>query len=663
VAPPRTAIGAAAISGGALVLAYLLTLAPTVTLWDSGEFLAAAATLGVPHPPGTPLFVVALSAWGTITGPVPLALASNIATALAAATAAGGMAWLVARWTRVPLAGVAAALVGGTTATWWQSATETEVYAHAALLVVLTLVAAEWAGSRWSARHRLLVAFAFGLAVPLHISALVGGPAIILLAASDASGTVSVRAALPTAAAWCLAVGLGTVSLPPLLLAVVLALVATVAPPGDAQGRQGVARWEPVAALLLAAVGASVVLVMLVRAQHDPGLNEGNPASWQALVDVIARRQFDVPPIWPRRAPAWLQVGNLVQYADWQVAAGVDGRPGASPWRTPATLAFVLLAVVGARWHRARDRRGWRIMALLLACASLGVVTVLNLRAGPSFGWGVLPDGALREARERDYFFALAFALAGAWSGCGIVAIAQQLRERWRRPVLALAVLPLLLNWRAVDRRRLPDATLAPSIARALLNELPPDAILVLAGDNDTFPVWHAQFAERRRPDVTTVTVPLLGAGWYRAELQRRHALLGPTTAAAWQGRAATLGAIGDAAAAVGRPVLVAVSVAPDDRRSLRPTAAWRLRGMWYEPTAQATAAGRLLIDTSSVTRTGGPWSAAQRRLGLLDPVAARDPAGRYVANLLRCPVLAWQRVSGRDGGRGGLLESVCNFR
>lgn len=655
-------LGAAAVSGGALLVVYLATLAPGVTLWDSGEFLAAIRTLGIPHPPGTPLFVFGARGWaalvdGVTLGRVPFTLAVNAASAVSAAATAGLMAWLLTRWTGSAGAGVAGALVGGAMATVWQGATETEVYAHAGLAVALALVAAEHAGERWSTRHRTLVAAIFGLAVPLHISVLVAGPAGIFLCATDRGGTFSFRAALAPTAAWAIAVGAGTVSLAPLVTGIVLVIAALLAPPG------GDLAWHRRSVLLAPAVallGASFVAVMLVRAPHDPPINEGNPRSWGALVDVVARRQYDVPPLWPRRAPPWLQVGNVIQYADWQVASALSDAPGPSPIRTPFTLAFVALGVAGAMWHRRRDRRSFQAVTILLACATLGVVAVLNLRAGPSYGWGILPPDAIREARERDYFFALAFLVAGLWCGCGIAACAGRLRGKARAAIWLLAALPVALNWRGVDRRRLPDAMLAGEVARALLAPLPRNAVLVVAGDNDTFPIWFAQQVLGVRRDVTPVTIPLLGAAWYREELARRHALLPPELVMEWGGLSATLAAVGVEGERQGRDVVAAVSVESQDRRAIASDRGWMLKGMWYAvaPGGDLASVGIDSAAVAEVVRTG-----RQPRGESLRSPPARDPAGRYVQRLLGCPDAALARVTGGDLGGDRLLESVCNSR
>jgi hypothetical protein len=186
-------------------------------------------------------------------------------------------------------------------ATVWQSATEAEVYSHVLLGVGLALLVAAVAGTRWSWRHRTVLAFIFGLAVPLHLSVLVAGPAVILLAATDRAGLWSLRASLVPAGAWAMAVGIGTVSILPVALGGALFVVAGALSDTDPAG-QG--RPRALLAFALTLLGASFVLVMLVRAQHDPAINEGNPAHWQSLLDVIARRQYDVLPLC-RGAPGW----------------------------------------------------------------------------------------------------------------------------------------------------------------------------------------------------------------------------------------------------------------------------------------------------------------------------------------------------------------------
>src|SRR5260221_2898067 len=63
VKPPYVMAGC--VSLAALVL-YILTLAPTTQFWDTSEYIAAAFTLGIPHPPGNPLFVLIAHVFGLL---------------------------------------------------------------------------------------------------------------------------------------------------------------------------------------------------------------------------------------------------------------------------------------------------------------------------------------------------------------------------------------------------------------------------------------------------------------------------------------------------------------------------------------------------------------------------------------------------------------------
>lgn len=627
-----------------------------MTFWDAGEFIASAHALGIPHPPGTPLFVMLARVWSMVLGWVPFALATNVFSAACTAVAGGVLAWVVASGTGWRLAAVAAALCAGATSSLWSNATETEVYAAALLLAALLLGVAWRAGMKRDGRWLAVLAYGFGLAVPLHLSALVAAPAAILLAASAPGGTIRWRDALTLGAALLLAAGIGLASVMVIGAGVLTAAAALVV----AEPRRRAATFGIVA---LAVLGTSASAFLLLRAAHDPALNAGNPADWSSLWWVVARRQYAVAPMWPRRAPLWLQLGNLFEYADWQFALGLS--PGVAPsWmRTPVTLAYAALGVYGAHVHRSRDRRSWRAFALLIACASLDLVAYLNFRPGPSYAYGVIADDALREARERDYFFVFAFWVWGCWAGLGAVALGARHGRQLAVAGAIVAAAPIALNWRAMDRGREPEASLARDVAHALLWSAPPGAVLVAGGDNDSYPLQYAQVVEGLRPDVTVVTVPLLGASWYRAQLARRDSLLdrehvtGP-----WRGERDQLLDIGRRAAALGRPVAVALSAGSGprelvgDRPTLRGAVVVRGSGGVWVPVLGVSA------DTVALASFVARFGARASEMLVEKLVRASiDAAPRQMRRVLACPVLAL--AAARTAVVSDSLESSCNFR
>jgi len=557
----RPPYGAAVLVALAVLAGYIWTLAPTVTFWDAGELIAAANILGIPHPPGTPLFVLLGHAWGALFPFGEFAWRTNLLSALLSA-AGSGFWFLVAhetlrRATRdtagpaatiVRLGGaVAAALAAAFAFTTWQNSNEAEVY----MVATFTIAAVAWLALHWRA-HRgtdraprilLLMVYLGGVSIGNHLLALLAGPGVLafLVAelwyhpASDANQRATERAQVAVVGGvWALLIGLGLGN--SALVAVGGVLFAGAA----FLAWQGRALGFALLTLGIALVGVTPYLYLYIRAGQGPMVNEADPSTWQALLDVIRRAQY------PIRTPLdnptqlhgpdntgrsleiiGLQLANYWQYFDWQWARSVTAQVREIPLRTAFTLVFLWLGVRGARLQFHNDRVAFWMMLGLWLVTGLGLVAYMNFRPGFSIGHAQFPEPGDHEVRERDYFFVASFVTWGVWVGLGLAALAARLMTRLaapRRPlagaVLLVALVPFILNVTPASRRHGADARLAADFAYNLLNSVPPYGVLFTYGDNDTFPLWWAQEVAGIRRDVTVVCLALAETDWYMRQLR-----------------------------------------------------------------------------------------------------------------------------------------------
>ena len=555
--PYRTALAVTAL----VLTVFVLTLAPTVTFWDAGEFIAAAKTLGIPHPPGTPLFVMIAHVWAMLLPFGEYAVRTNLLSAILSAAAAGlfflvthesirlftnGLDGRTAR--RLSLGGAAAAaMLGALTFTNWQNSNETEVYSVA----TFTIAAISWLLHLWrrergtsrAPRILLLIVYLAGISIGNHLLALLAGPAVVMFVATTlrrvpATDPVQRRAEWAqlavVAGVWALLIGLGLGSTGLILLGgLCFAAAATFAVMGRAGSFAALS-------LFIACIAVTPYLYIFIRSAQNPPINEAAPAVYHlgrrlnALLDVIRRAQYPlrtplddptVPhgPDNPGRTLGLLaiQFGDYIQYFIWQWARSV------TRWlQVPITLIFVGLGLRGSFSQRRADPSGWWLLFALFMVTGIGLVIYMNFKPGFGRWFDLYPAGGGHEVRERDYFFVVSFIVWGLWAGMGLVVLARQLLERagtlrqLAPGVFMLAAVPLALNWSAASRRHGPDVTLAADFAYDLLNTAPPYGILFTYGDNDTFPLWWAQEVAGIRQDVTVICLALANTDWYMRQLR-----------------------------------------------------------------------------------------------------------------------------------------------
>ncbi|HEY4306839.1 MAG TPA: DUF2723 domain-containing protein [Gemmatimonadaceae bacterium] len=505
----------AAIVGVVILALYLMTMAPSTAMWDTSEYIAAAYTFGLPHPPGNPFFVII----GRVFSLLPIA--SNVAArinVLAAISSAASAAlwflvtdqilrvWLSTKWLRL-VAATAAALIGATSFTVWnQSVVNEKVYTVS--LVGMAIVS--WLAVRWSAdpdhpkADRLLVMIAYlcGLGYANHMAGMLPAPAVAL--------------------------------------AVLVRRPATIT------------RWRVLLSCVIAIlVGLSPFATQPIRAAHFPAMNEGEPTACRVELKASCafskqtydlfmynfnRGQYGKPDLSSRQASFGEQLAMWWMYFRWQWVR--DPQETAPFVQSLLASAFFVLALTGGWVHFKRDRRTFWYFGALMFTTTLLLIFYLNFKLGASQD---PTSPSEHEVRDRDYFFLWSFSAWGVWAAIGLAYVWETLaamlgtEERregrdtiteptmrsWQKasPALMLAIVPLFSNWSAASRAH---HRTTRNVAADLLNSVEPYGVLVTVGDNDTFPLWYAQEVEGIRRDVVIANTSLLNTDWYGRQLIRR---------------------------------------------------------------------------------------------------------------------------------------------
>ncbi|WP_276359158.1 DUF2723 domain-containing protein [Daejeonella sp. H1SJ63] len=186
------------------LIVYTLTLEPTTSFWDSGEFIASTYKLQVVHQPGAPLFLMLGKAFSLLAGDDTSRVAFwvNMCSAVASAATILFLFWTITAlarkvysskdeelsgWEMISImgSGLVGALAYTFSDSFWFSAVETEVYALSSLCTAIVF----WAILKWDKhadepyadRWLIFIAYIMGLSIGVHLLNLLAIPAIALV--------------------------------------------------------------------------------------------------------------------------------------------------------------------------------------------------------------------------------------------------------------------------------------------------------------------------------------------------------------------------------------------------------------------------------------------------------------------------------------------------
>ena len=425
---------------------YLVTLAPTVVFWDVGEFIAAAKMMQVPHPPGSPLFLLVTRFAMMLPIAEDLAVRAHILSALFSGVGIlftylvavkiiemfrGSPADLLDKITIYGASAVGALALAFSTS-YWANSIEAEVYGASMFFLTAIL----WLILRWRERfevpgnekYLLLIAYLIGLSLGVHLLALLAifpVMMIIYFRKFDLSLSSFMQFGLVTVGVFII-VYPGIVKYLPGMMdgdfmgkkSAVMAYIPWLIIAAVAYGvyssykkKQKLLHFG-LLAMLLVIIGYTTYVQVVIRSNANPPMNENEPSNLARLTAYLGREQYgDAPLFMPRRySQEPHQQGIYTSYSSemdflvryqlnhmffrylfWNfIGAEGDAQDSGVSWSPTFGIPFF----VGLMGLFAHFRKDWKIALVLLAAfIILGPVLALYQNQQEP------------QPRERDYFY------------------------------------------------------------------------------------------------------------------------------------------------------------------------------------------------------------------------------------------------------------------
>ena len=558
-------IAGAVVFLSALVV-YAITVQPTMSFWDCGEFLACAYTVGVPHPPGAPLHILVGRLFTMMPFFQDIGLRMNYLSVISSALSALMLYLVIVRVIRnwkgnventfdkfvIVISAVIGALSLAFSDSFWFNALEAEVYGFGTFLLTLSvyLLMVWWdnADKPNSDKYLLALAFVCGLALGIHLLVIqivfIAGLMFYFRRFTFSWKGFIIAVVLSAAAFFIFFPGI-TYGVPELLsgkitLWVVYLIIVVLAGIFTYKAYPKVSRLILIS-IVLAVIGYSTYLSAMMRAQvKDLPVNNNDPENIERLISYLGREQYgEQPLVWPRRYSqepmhqrTWrnyssdldfmwkYQIKEMYnRYLLWQYIGRESYDQGAGVDFSKFYAIPFLLGMLGVFYHFRKDKK--LAFVFLMMFLVMGVLTALYQNQQDP------------QPRERDYFYIGSFFAFSLWIGLGVAGLSEVLRDFIKTKAYKPAVSVLLLasfifvpvNMLKVNIKYQSRAgNFFPyDYAYNLLQSCDKDAILITNGDNDTFPLWCLQAVYGVRTDVRVVNLSLAQIDWYNLQLKNER--------------------------------------------------------------------------------------------------------------------------------------------